>query len=255
MRYQILASGSTGNLTLIETDSTRLLVDCGLSGSRVVQKLNEINLSLEDIDALLITHKHADHIKGLKVLSKHIPVYLSDKLYPYVQEKIAKPEHVRLFQSGQGFWLKDLEVFPHPVSHDCIDPVCFVFKLGLDQIGIVTDLGEVTKDLVERFKEVRVLLLEANHDIQMLAQSNRPIKLKNRILSRVGHLSNRSSGRFLAQVYSEKLEEVVLLHLSQDCNHPDIALQTIQEELSLKGIFFDNILVANEEGLLELVPN
>jgi phosphoribosyl 1,2-cyclic phosphodiesterase len=252
LKYSVLASGSSGNLTLVESPETKILIDCGISGKRVREKLNDKGLSLEDIDLVLITHKHVDHIRGLAQVSKVVRPCVSDKLYPYIPDKMANLHEPLLFAADTPLVMGDLEIIPVAVSHDCVDPVCFVVSCGSDKLAVVTDLGEVNVNLIEAVRGARVVIMEANYDLQMLSRSSRPVFLKNRILSKVGHLSNRSSGRFLAKVYTISLEEVVLVHLSQDCNTPELAIKTVKNEMSMHGIFFDRFQVAGPDGLLQL---
>lgn len=250
LKYTILASGSTGNATLIETRETKVLVDCGISRKKLVERLALVDVALEDIHAVCITHRHADHIQGLAQVSKTLPVCVSAKLYPEIQSKhLAEDARVYEFEADRPFRIRDIDVWPHPVSHDCLDPVAFTLSDGEDKIGILTDLGEVTRNVLEGFKYCTQLLLEANHDIPMLMQSDRPLSLKNRILGKEGHLSNKASGRFLADVFSARLREVLLMHLSEHCNTPDLALETIRQQLNSRGIFFDTIDVAPRDGV------
>ncbi len=249
-RYHILASGSSGNLTLIQSPEANVVIDCGISGRRVVQKLNSLGLSLEDLDAVLVTHSHSDHTQGLPQVTKVVKPCLSNLLYDAISDRIADHQEPLLFRSNEAFWIKDIHVLPVRVSHDCVDPVCFVLRCGEDKMAVVTDLGEVNASLVDEIHGARVVIMEANHDLGLLSRSPRPVSLKNRIISKVGHLSNRSSGRFLADVHSETLEEVILVHLSRDCNTPELALETIKEEMQQKQIVFDQFRVAGPEGIL-----
>ncbi|OED36177.1 hypothetical protein AB834_03285 [PVC group bacterium (ex Bugula neritina AB1)] len=251
LRYHILASGSTGNLTLIQTPDTNILVDCGLSGKKTSEKLKEINLSLEDIDLLLITHRHSDHTKGLPQLSKVIKPSLSKILYSNIQDKVSSLQTPLLFSSNERFSFKDVEIMPVKVSHDCFDPVCFVITFKKSKIAVISDLGETNPILEKEVHGADYVIMEANYDFKLLSKSSRPYFLKNRILSNKGHLSNKSSGQFLSKIYTSHLKEIVLIHLSQDCNTPEKALQTIKEIFYEKNIYFDHFQVAGPNGLVK----
>lgn len=249
IRYRILASGSSGNLTLIETEKAKVLVDCGVSGRKAIQKLEEVGVAVEEIDAILLTHSHTDHVQGIPRMSRYIPIYLTEKLYEKMEDKVSDKHEPRFFKANEVFWINDIKIMPVSVSHDCVDPVCFAFRCGAFKMGVVTDLGIVNKRLISVLKGSHAMIMEANHDEALLKQSDRHPKLISRILSDVGHLSNRAAGRFLAQIHTEDLKEVVLVHLSQDCNTNELAVKTIQEELTRSDIFFDQFEVAGPGGV------
>ena len=249
LRDHILASGSRGNITLIQTEKTSILVDCGLSLRRTLQKLSSCGLSLKDIDAVVLTHSHSDHSKGLFSLSHLIPIYLTSPLFDVMNGPDLCENNCIFFRSGEAFWIKDIHVLPIPVSHDCVDPVCFIFSYQNDKICVITDLGCVDKRLISAVYGCRKILIESNYELSLLIKSSRPGFLKNRILSRKGHLSNRETGRFLADVYSARLEEVVLLHLSQECNTPTVALIEVKKQMLKKSLCLPSFQVAGVEGL------
>jgi len=238
LSYTILASGSKGNATLIESPKAKVLIDCGISRKKLIERLSDVHLTLDQIDAIFLTHRHSDHSRGIPKVSEEVQVCLSEKLYSQFQEKIAESCQPHLFTSGEPFEFLDMVVHPVPVIHDCVDPVAFTVSCGAEKIALATDLGAINPELIEAFADCTAILMEANHDVNLLTQSPRPWHLKNRISGRKGHLSNRTAGRFLAQVYSPRLEEIVLMHLSAECNTPDIARATILEEFRDKNIHF-----------------
>ncbi len=250
MEFYVLASGSKGNCLLLVTAQTRLLVDCGIGISRIKEKLRGHNLTLADINGVLITHGHNDHVKGLASISQHTTVFLSRKLYAVLSTKVSihKPNTL-VFSSHDKFYVGDIFVWAVPVLHDCVEPVGFVFYANGKKMGMFTDIGKVTDDVVAAMDRCHTVLIEANHDVAQLTESSRPWFLKNRILCNTGHLSNRAAGRLLADIYHpDYLREVVLLHLSQDCNSPERALHAVRDEMVRKAISFYNIHVAHAEG-------
>ena len=239
MRLCSIASGSSGNCIYAGTDTTHVLVDAGISGKRVENGLNDIGLTGRDIDAILITHEHIDHIAGLGVLSRRygIPIYTTEKTADAIQETksvVKIPEE--LFHpvcAEEAFTIKDLTVNPMRISHDAADPVGYRFSYGSSHAAVCTDLGTYNDYTVECLKGMDVLLLEANHDVNMLQVGSYPYYLKQRILGNRGHLSNENSGRLLSRVLHDNLKKVILGHLSQENNLPELAYETVRMEIDL----------------------
>jgi phosphoribosyl 1,2-cyclic phosphodiesterase len=251
MQFHILASGSKGNSLYINTGAVKILVDCGISLAKLKNKLDKFNVELGDIDALFISHGHSDHIKSLSAVSKHVSVYMTKLLYDSVKEKFKLDEtHIFLFSNNEKLILKDISVTIFPVMHDCIDPVGFIFENKKEKLGVVTDIGCVTKDIVAILKKCSFLLIEANHDIGLLSNAERPWFLKDRIFRKKGHLSNRSAGKLISDIYHSKLKEVILMHLSEDCNNPELAINTVKDELQKKNIKLSDIKAATPNGEL-----
>jgi phosphoribosyl 1,2-cyclic phosphodiesterase len=256
VQFTILGSGSSGNCAYLETDSARVLIDAGFSPRQIRQRLAAIGRAPENLSAILITHEHADHVSGLFGLAEklRIPIYCNretqeavawalkerwngkrDPLFAGMEKTVAdflaKLEW-RLFQTGDSFELNDLLVETFSVPHDAQDPVGFLLRTVGGNIGFVTDLGHVTKLVIERARAANVLVLESNHDVKMLQDSRRSWSLKQRILGRHGHLSNVDAAEAAAQIMSAELRHLYLAHLSCECNRPEIAKRVMAERMN-----------------------
>ena len=224
LHIQVLASGSKGNSILIASGKTRLLVDAGLSGRELERRLDKSPVTASRLDGILISHEHIDHVRGLGVMSRRhrLPVYLNrgtlDGL-PSTVGEIGKP---RIFTTGTSFKINDLTIHPFTVPHDAAECVGFVIESGQSRVGICTDLGYPTHLVRERLKECDCLVLEFNHDPQMLLDGPYPYPVKQRIKSRHGHLSNREAAELLAELHHERLRAVAMAHMSQTNNRPDL---------------------------------
>ncbi len=220
-----IASGSRGNSILIRGNGTALLVDAGLSGIEIQRRLIQVGQAPEKLDAIIISHEHTDHVQGAGVLSRRfgIPLYISSPTFNACQE-LGKIESVHFFSCGAEFDIGGIKVNPFAISHDACDPCGFTFTHEEKKIGLATDLGIVTNLVKEHLKHCAILYLEANHDPDMLKNGPYPWHLKQRIQSRTGHLSNKDAGRLLAELVHPGLQHVVLGHLSEQNNHPEIAL-------------------------------
>ena len=235
----MLGSGSAGNSALISTGHCNILVDGGLSARQLTLRLEQCGVRAEQLDGVLLTHEHGDHICGLEVFCrKHqIPVYANALTAEAVRCDTALDEHRnwRIFRTGAEFSICDISVQTFPVPHDAVDPVGFLFHAGNRALGFITDLGYATKMLVERLREVHTLVIETNHDEKLLqADPYRPWPVKQRIMSRHGHLSNSAAAVVISELLPGKIERVVLGHLSRDCNTPDLAygaVRTICEKM------------------------
>ena len=239
MRLCSIASGSSGNCIYAGTETTHVLVDAGISGKRVENGLNDIGLSCRDLDGIFITHEHNDHVAGLGVLSRRygIPIYATAKTADAMREcKSLGAIPDELFyevRADEPFRIKDLAVNPMRISHDAADPVGYRFFCGNSRAAVCTDLGTYNDYTVECLKGMDVLLLEANHDVNMLQVGSYPYYLKQRILGNRGHLSNENSGRLLSRVLHDGLKKVVLGHLSHENNLPELAYETVRMEIDL----------------------
>lgn len=236
-----LASGSKGNSIYLSTGNTKVLIDAGLSAKALASKLSEINVALEDIDAILITHEHTDHIQGLKVLAYKmgIPVFANHETAKGIVETFHDCPKFKIFSTGETFEFGDLEIHPFSIQHDTLDPVAFTIKTNSLKLGFCTDLGFVTTLVENQLKGCDYLYLEANHQPSMVHACARPMIYKQRVLSRTGHLSNEACGHLLTQVAHPKLKHVHLAHLSSECNTPETAVNVIQGILKEKGIDID----------------
>lgn len=239
MRLCSIASGSSGNCIYVGSEATHLLVDVGISGKRTESGLHELGLTGRDIDGILITHEHSDHISGLGVLARkyEIPIYATagtieamryDKSLGNLEEGL-----FREVQEDKKLTIKDLMVNPMHISHDAAQPVGYRISYGNKKVAVCTDLGVYNDYTVECLKGMDALLLEANHDVNMLQVGPYPYYLKQRILGDRGHLSNENSGRLLCRILHDNLKTVLLGHLSKENNLPELAYESVRMEINL----------------------
>ncbi len=237
--FTILASGSSGNCTYLETDDCRLLIDAGLSARQIRQRLLGIGRTPENLSGILVTHEHTDHTQGLAVLAArlNIPVYCNRLTKEAIELQFPEARFdFRLFATGSAFELGDVSVETFSVPHDAYDPVGFLVRTHAGNIGFLTDLGHATRLVIERVRPSHVLVLEANHDVKMLQEdTKRPWATKQRILSRHGHLSNDAAALVASEILSAELRHIFLGHLSGDCNTPELAHRVVSEHLANRG--------------------
>ncbi|MCB1149136.1 MAG: MBL fold metallo-hydrolase [Chlamydiia bacterium] len=236
-----LASGSKGNALYIGTPQTKILIDAGLSGRQVILKLAEINVDISEIDAIVVTHEHSDHIQGLKTLAFRygIPVFANAETAKGIVQAIGECPKFKIFTTGESFEYGDLELHPFSIQHDTLDPVAFTVSTGGEKLGICADLGFVTNLVRHRLQECDMLYVEANHQPSMVHACPRPMVYKQRVLSRHGHLSNPDCGALIADVWHPGLKQVYLAHLSSECNSPETALSVVTQTLSERGLHVD----------------
>ncbi|HHV63220.1 MAG TPA: MBL fold metallo-hydrolase [Firmicutes bacterium] len=239
----VLASGSSGNCTLIHTDTTTILIDAGLPGKVAVERLLAADVHPSDIDAILITHEHTDHVSGLGTLSRalDIPVYASEATWKALDAnpRVCGPvreKNKRVIAAGELFNVKDLAIQPFPVPHDAAGPLGYCIIDGARKVGIATDAGHATQEMKQQLADCDLLVIEANHDVEMLMVGSYPWALKRRILSDLGHLSNEAAGEFLGSIVTERTSNILLAHLSKENNLPELALLTVIAILRLNGI-------------------
>lgn len=238
VRFTILGSGSGGNCAYLETDETRLLIDAGFSGRQIRKRLATIGRTPESLHGILITHEHTDHIQGIGTLGAklHIPVYCNRFTQEAVEQHFETRLECRLFSTGATFEIGDIRVDTFAVPHDAQDPVGFFLRTPAANIGFLTDLGHATKLVVERVRRANVLVLETNHDIKLLQDDpHRPWGLKQRILSRHGHLCNEAAAAVAQEIVSADLRHLFLGHLSRECNRPELALRAVSGRLQEIG--------------------
>jgi phosphoribosyl 1,2-cyclic phosphodiesterase len=237
----VLGSGSGGNCALVISDHCRILIDAGFSAKRISQGLQSLGIEPESLDGILVTHEHSDHIAGLKVFCGkfNVPVFCNSLTAEYLCRcGIAEASRYRIFSTGSAFTIQDIDVQAFYVPHDAVDPVAFVLSSGYGSVGFLTDLGYAPKLARERIREVHTLVVETNHDEQRLqADPKRPWSVKQRILSRHGHLSNEAAAALVADIAGENLRRVVLGHLSRECNSPELALSAMRQ-LGLDSLEF-----------------
>ncbi|MEW6161298.1 MAG: MBL fold metallo-hydrolase [Verrucomicrobiota bacterium] len=230
----ILGSGSGGNCTYLETGETRILIDAGFSGRQIRQRLASIGRSPESLHGILITHEHSDHIQGLVGLCTklQVPIYCNRLTKEAIESQLQIKLNCRIFSTGASFEVGDVQVDTFTVPHDAYDPVGFLLRTPAVNVGFLTDLGHATKLVVERIRSANILILETNHDHKMLQDdTRRPWSVKQRILSRHGHLSNDAAADVAEQIVSAELRHLYLGHLSRDCNKPELAFRTVSERL------------------------
>ncbi len=235
----VLGSGSSGNCSLIATSQCRLLVDAGFSARQITQRLESVGVQPESLDGILITHEHSDHVAGLEVFCRRfgVPIYANPLTAETLRRgSLASFAKWNLFGTGAVFSVKDIEIQSFYVPHDAVDPTAFVFTANEGSIGFLTDLGYAPKLALERIRSVDTLVIETNHDERLLQEdSRRPWSVKQRILSRHGHLSNDAAAKLVASIVGHQLRRVVLGHLSRDCNRADLVLGAMQR-FGIRGI-------------------
>jgi phosphoribosyl 1,2-cyclic phosphodiesterase len=236
----MLGSGSAGNSALVATDHCKILVDGGLSARQLALRLAQCHVAPHQLDGVLLTHEHGDHVFGLEVLCRkfHVPIYCNSLTAEAIRYGGWFEQHRnwRIFRTGAEFSVCDVTVQTFPVPHDAVDPLGFAFYAGSGGLGFITDLGYATKMIVERLREVQTLVIETNHDEKLLQNdSHRPWPVKQRIQSRHGHLSNTAAANAIGELLSGKIERVVLGHLSRDCNTPELALGAVRASLAKCG--------------------
>ncbi len=240
--FTVLASGSKGNSTVLATSSTRILVDCGLSCRETMKRMVAVGEDPLAISAIVISHEHSDHVNGLWVLARKldIPVYMTGATYAEWQhwardkETRVKPQlkKVEIFQAGKAFTIGDVTVSPFTIPHDAVDPVGFTFRAEGVKIGIVTDLGYMPRSVVDNIRGCDGLMIESNHDVEMLRGGPYPWVVKQRVMSRTGHLSNDALAQFFSRDYDGSAAFLILAHLSEANNHPDLARNAAEQALA-----------------------
>lgn len=239
MRFCSIASGSSGNCIYVGTENTHILVDVGISGKKIEAGLKEIDLCSKDIDGILITHEHSDHMKSLGVMARkyHIPIYTTGGTADAITRMncVGKlPEDIfHEIHEDEDFQINDMTIHPFSIPHDAAQPVGYRMECEGQSIGIATDLGKYNDYIVENLQNLDILLLEANHDIRMLQVGKYPYYLKQRILGDRGHLSNENAGKLLCRLLHDDMKAVFLGHLSQENNYEALAYETVCAEVTL----------------------
>ena len=251
-----LASGSKGNATLIHTLDSAILIDCGISRKKLLNKLDELEISKDIIKAIFVTHEHSDHISGLRVTSDswNIPVYCNTETGMVLRSKGRAPETMHFFQNGSTIDTAGFTIEPFSIPHDGVNTVAYlVYRDGV-KIGVATDFGFPSLTVQQKLKDCHAMLLECNHDVEMLQQCpKRPWKLKQRILSKHGHLSNDHCLEMISNIHSDKLHSLILGHVSQDTNDYGLVKDIGQEHLEKIGRQDINMLVADQEKITSTV--
>ncbi len=256
----MLASGSRGNCALVASARTKILVDAGISGRETFKRLKSLGEDPRSLSAILITHEHADHVYGLATLARKlkIPVFMTGATHHAwaramrdQKGKLPQLERFERFESGCSFQVGDIAVQPFTIPHDAADPVGFTFRGEGVKVGIATDLGYLPVSVRDHLRGCDVLIMESNHDLEMLRGGPYPWSVKQRVMSRVGHLSNEALADFFANDYDNSATFVVLAHLSEQNNHPEIARKGAERALAARGSLFQNrILLAPQSEAL-----
>lgn len=242
-----LFSGSSGNCLFVQSDSTKILIDCGESAKKITLALSQININIEEINAILITHEHSDHVKSLATISNkyNIPIYINKETLDAIpeQKNKLKNENINLFNFKNNFKIGDLEIHPFQIPHDAANPCGFNVLHDSNKISIATDIGHMTPEILSNLEKSSFILLESNYDPNVLKCSSYPYHLKERISGPYGHLSNETAGKTISHLIKFGLKTAMLGHLSKENNFPELAYKTVMDE-----IIFDN----NTENTINL---
>lgn len=240
MEFCSIFSGSSGNCLYVASDRTKILVDAGLSGKKIQEGLNEIGINPCEIDAIVITHEHDDHIKSAGILSRrfNIPIYANTNTWEAMIDKLGeiKRENIKIFDDYNSFEIGDVFVIPYEIPHDAVKPCGYSFTNGKVKISIATDIGYASDTVKENIKDSDLILLESNHDVEMLKVGPYPYPLKLRILGDKGHLSNEAAGDTIVDILNSKIKKIILGHLSKTNNYPQLALRTVLSILEMNNI-------------------
>ena len=256
----MLASGSRGNCAFVASARTRILVDAGISCRETFKRMKSLGLDPQSLSAILITHEHSDHIYGLATLAKklRIPIFMTGATHAAwaramrtVKGERPQLEKLERFESGHRFQVGDIEVKPFTIPHDAADPVGFTFRVEGAKVSVATDLGYLPANVRDHLRESDILIMESNHDVEMLRGGSYPWAVKQRVASNVGHLSNAKLADFFVNDYDNNAAFVVLAHLSEQNNHPEIARREAEQALAQRGGLFQNrVLVAMQSEVL-----
>jgi phosphoribosyl 1,2-cyclic phosphodiesterase len=259
----VLGSGSRGNCTAVSSSRTTLLVDAGFSCREICNRLHASGMDPAQVNGLVVSHEHSDHISAVDVLARRlkIPVYMTEATYAgwrrYMKRNgcsAPKLERIEIFRAGTSFAVGDITVAPFTIPHDAEDPVGFAFRAEGLKLGVVTDLGYMPRSVVEHLRGAQVLMIESNHDLEMLRGGPYPWSVKQRVMSRVGHLSNEALAQFFTSDYDGGAAYLILAHLSEQNNHPEIARQSAQQALGTRGKLLQNsLLLASQARPLQSI--
>lgn len=235
-----LYSGSSGNSTFFSSGQTNILIDAGVSGKKTEQALAHIGIDPSTLDAIIITHEHSDHIMGAGVLSRRydIPIYANQNTWDAMYESLNKisAKNMKSFTTGEAFCIKDTYITPFNIPHDAAEPVGFCINVANNKICIATDMGSVTEEFTENAIGSDILLIEANHDVEMLKCGPYPWELKRRVMGDKGHLSNDAAAEIVVKLAQKGTTKFILGHLSRENNFPELAHQTVCNYVNQNGI-------------------
>ncbi|WP_094094788.1 MBL fold metallo-hydrolase [Paenibacillus physcomitrellae] len=242
IRFTVLSSGSTGNATVIAYEDIKLMIDAGFSARRIDELLSEREVAGGELNGILVTHEHSDHIKGLGAVARkyNLPVYANELTWAAMEKHIGAipDENRRVFGTGETKDFGSLRVESFPVSHDAAEPVGYCFYDGKEKLSVVTDLGYASDRVMQAISGSDVLVLEANHDVEMLRMGRYPWNIKRRILGDMGHLSNEAAGEVMSLLMNGRVKRTYLAHLSREHNMLDLAKMSVREAMEDRGCFF-----------------
>ena len=252
LKYCSIGSGSSGNCHYVGYKDTNILVDAGLSGKRITTGLNDIEVDIDKVKGIFITHEHSDHIKGAGIISRKfdIPIFANIKTWCSMKDKIGdiKDSNMKVFENDKTYSLGDLIIRPFSIPHDSEDAVGYNFYAGTnDKISIDTDIGKITDNIRKHLYKSRLVVLESNYDPNMLMMGSYPYALKRRVMSEEGHLSNEDAAKFCIELVKEGTERILLAHLSKENNFPELAYETS------KGILAQNNIIVGQDIKLDVL--
>lgn len=250
-----LASGSKGNCIYVGTEETKLLIDAGLSAKATRERLAQIGITLDQIDAILITHEHSDHIKGVETISStyNIPLVTNSDTAKVLHSSMTKSPKFKIFTTGEVFTFGDMRITAFNVQHDAIDPVAFVIECADKKLGFCADLGIATTHVAKHLMGCHHLYLEANHEPSMVHASARPAVYKERVLGKQGHLSNDECVQLLEQIAHKDLLSIHLAHLSSECNSEQLALHKVTTAIRALQLPTE-VLIAYQDSISKPIP-
>ena len=235
MKFCSLFSGSTGNSLFVQGNETKILVDAGVSAKKITESLKTLNVNIEEINAILVTHEHLDHIRSIGTIWKkyNIPIYATLGTWNGIENEklIVNINEKNYFKIGENFEIGELKITPFSTSHDAMDSCGFSIEHDGKKISIATDLGEVTKEVTKNLEKSKFVLLESNYEPEVLRCCSYPYTVKKRIAGNKGHLSNRDAGQTISDLVKNGLENVMLGHLSKESNFPELAYKSVANEL------------------------
>ena len=248
LKFCSLYSGSSGNSLFVQSNNTKIQIDCGTSAKKIETALDNIDIDITDIDAILVTHEHSDHIQGLGTISKKhdIPVFANCETWEAMENQRNKmtSNNIKTFENNTEFHIGNLQIVPFSTPHDAVNPCGFSICSGTKKISIATDLGHIDENIFSNIKDSKFMLLEANYEPEILKVSNYPYSLKQRIAGPHGHLSNIEAGKTISNLFGKELKEVMLGHLSKENNFPEMAYKTVTEELIHNNIDTNDIRIS-----------
>ena len=243
-----LYSGSTGNCLFVKTTHSKILIDAGVSVKKITEALASINVSFDDIDAILVTHEHSDHVQSLGAISKKfdLPVFANSKTWDAMSKQKDKvsSHNIKFFCVDESFEIGDLRILPFSIPHDAINPCGFNFFCDNKKLSVATDLGHVNTNILNHLDGSNFLMLESNYDTEVLKCGSYPFVLKSRIAGPNGHLSNNLAGKTISHLIGSGLSDVVIGHLSKDNNFPELAYSTVLEELAINNYSASDINIS-----------